>query len=128
MTSPAPTPAKRRGTPYWVRRRLLTDDEICARYAAGESSIDLGIIAKCSNTTIVEIVRSYGGSVRSRGGPKRIVRRLSDQTIIKRYVLGASGTALARAAGCPTAYIYKILTAAGITKRHTNAGRRRNGQ
>jgi hypothetical protein len=125
MPHATPTKTKRRATPYWVRRRLLTDDEVCARYAAGENSIDLGIIAQCSNTTIISIIRSYGGAVRPRGAGQG-ARLLSDQIIVKRYVSGEGSTALARAAGCKTATVYKILTSAGITKRHSKAGRRPN--
>jgi hypothetical protein len=115
---------QRRSVPYWERRRTLSDEQICARYAAGQASIDIAIAAKCCATTILEIARHAGIAIRQRGGSRRLNLKLSDQTIVARYVSGESGAALARAAGCHTPTIYHILNLAGITRRHTNVGRK----
>lgn len=103
---------------YWYRDRRLTDAEICERYAEGASSIDVGLLANCSSTTVLDVVRKYGVAVRSVGGSAPLGRRkLSDADVCLRYLAGHTAPRLARTAGCCTATVYRILRDGGIPTR-----------
>lgn len=113
MTLPNKSPNER----YWWRRRSLTDEQICQRYAAGQSSSDVALEANCTSTTVLDIARAAGIIIRARGGSERRTLAITDQEIAQRYRDGESGTKLARVAGCHTPTLYQILEAQGVPRR-----------
>lgn len=104
---------------YSGRPRLMTDEQICAMYAENGDSLTVGILANCSSTTVLNIVRRNGGKIGKPGGARgtRILRHLTAEQMCQRYKAGESGPTLAKAAGCDVSVIYNTLEAHGIPRR-----------
>jgi uncharacterized protein (DUF433 family) len=92
------------------RRRRLSDEEIVALYVGGLDSGTIAIQAGCDATTVLDLVRKAGGTVRPTGGRARIDRhRITDAEICRRYRDGQSGPMIADAAACNASSVYNIL-------------------
>lgn len=106
-------------------QRTLPDEEIVALYAGGLDSDTIAARANCNATTVLDLVRRAGETVRRPGGrPRPDSHRLSDAEICERYRKGQNGPDIADAAGCATSSIYNILKRNGIPRRDAaNAAR-----
>jgi DNA-binding CsgD family transcriptional regulator len=113
--------------------RHLTDGEIVEAYASGATAREVAELAGCSPTTVLNIVRRNGGSIRRVGiraetgrnawsdADKRARRialaisagqrhyRLSERQIVDHYVSGLSAREVALLAGCAHSSIYDVL-------------------
>ena len=111
------------------RARTLDDAEIIRLYV--EERLDgegIGLLAGCSATTALDIVRKAGHPIRpcGRGVPRP--RLISDEDIARRYKAGEDGPRLAQAAGCTPGTIYRVLRSLGVHVRpppNLNGGRRK---
>lgn len=106
----------RRGRPA---SKLIPDTEICRLYASGLDALSIGLQAGCSETTVLAIVRSLGGTVRPPGSNPGKPLRIDAATICKLYRAGESGPMIASKAGCVPSTIYRLLRAHGVTMRDT---------
>jgi hypothetical protein len=106
--------------PTYTRSRLLPDDEIISLYLSGLDSETIGFRARCSGTTVLQIVRRAGHPVRPRGNHPGTPRAFSDGEMCKRYRLGESGQQIAAAAGCSIGTVYRILAANNVPRRPSN--------
>lgn len=109
-------PSYRRGRPA---SRLIPDSEICRLYASGLDADSIGCRAGCCGTTVLQIVRSLGGTVRPPGSNPGKPLKLSAEVIVKRYMAGESGPMIAADAGCVASTIYRVLRHHGIAMRDT---------
>jgi AraC-like DNA-binding protein len=100
-------------------RRKLPDAEIVRLYVEEKLDSDtIGARAGCSSTTVLDLVRAAGGTVRKPGAPRqRAVLLIPDAEIIRRYRAGDSGPLIAYAAGCTPSTVYRILKDHGIAVR-----------
>jgi len=116
----------------YVRRRsttgrTLSDAEIVARYVAGATSGTIAFYANCDSTTVLDIVRAAGETVRRRGGrPCEDTRTLSDAEICQRYRDGLNGPEIARAATCALSSVYNILRRNNVERREPGEASRVN--
>lgn len=103
--------------------RKLSDAEILRLYVEeGLPGDEIGYLAQCSGTTVRDIVKRQGGTLRRRSGlPADYQRLVSDEEIIRRYQIGETGRELAAAARCSAITIYRILSLAGVPRRAPNA-------
>lgn len=100
------------------RVRALTDAEIVRLYVAGLDSESVGARANVNPTTVLDLVRKAGETVRSRGKPPpEKLLAITAAEICRRYRNGESGPKLADAAHCSAATIYGVLRRAGIKRR-----------
>lgn len=113
--------------PSYVRnRRTLDDAEIIRLYVCEQLDSDtIGAKAQCSGTTVLNIVRSAGHPVRKSGRGVPRSRLIDDAEIIRRYRDGASGPAIADAAGCSASGVYHVLRRHGVAIRPAPTGRGR---
>jgi hypothetical protein len=103
---------------FTQRRRTMSDEDICRRYAETGSSVDVSLEAGCSSTTVLQIVRAHGGTVGPSGGKGMTTElALSEADICRRYLDGENGIRLAYIAGCCTSTLYRILKANGVQAR-----------
>lgn len=109
-------PSYRRGRPA---SRLIPDQQIFEMYVSGIDADSIGFRAGCCGTTVLQIVRSLGGTVRSPGAGRDKPLKLTAAEICKRYQAGESGPILAAASGCTASTIYRVLRAHGVTPRDT---------
>lgn len=113
-------------TLVYGRTRKLSDAEIVAAYVGGRDSDTVSYMAGCSGTTVIALVRAAGGTVRSPGGVRRTAELdISNEEIIRRYLAGESGCAIATAAGTYPATIYRILRNHEVAVRPSRNQRRR---
>jgi hypothetical protein len=103
------------------RSRRLPDDEIVRLYVSGLDSATVAFRAGCDSTTVLDIVRAAGGTVRKPGGKRKPnAHKITDAEIRERYLLGHSGPEIADAAECAVSSIYNILQRNGVPRRNTN--------
>lgn len=109
-------PSYRRGR---LASRLIPDDKIVELYASGLDADSIGYRAGCCGTTVLNIVRDAGGTVRPAGSNPAKPLKLTAAEICKRYLAGESGPILADAAGCTASTVYRLLRAHGVVMRDT---------
>jgi DNA-binding CsgD family transcriptional regulator len=102
---------------YTGRHRTMNNDEIVAMYETGVDSLTIAIRAGCCDTTVLDIVRQAGGTIRPRGRKPRKVLALSDDEVLRLYRSGLSGVVIADRAGCTPNTIYTILRNSGAPVR-----------
>jgi hypothetical protein len=112
---------------FTAKPRRMTDEEICRMYAECQDSGAVAYHAQCSSTTVITIVRRYGGEIPKQGGRRKPLP-VSDAEICRRYIGGQSGITIAKDAGTHPVTIYDILERHGIERRvkwrHLNQHRR----
>lgn len=118
---PPDQPAVGRG-PHrlYGRRQTLSDAEIVRLYAELGDSDQVGFLAGCSGTTVLNRVRAAGHPVLRPGHSRtkaRLNLPLSHDQICQLYRDGLSGPTIATMAGCSASHVYLILDAAGIRRR-----------
>lgn len=104
------------------RRQTLSDAEIVRLYAELGDSDQVGYLAGCSGTTVLNRVRASGQPVLRPGHSRtktRLKLPLTDPEICQLYRDGLSGPTIATMAGCSVSHIYLILDAAGIRRRRS---------
>lgn len=100
------------------RVRTLSDAEIVRLYVEGLDSESVGARANANPTTVLNLVRAAGETVRSRGkAPPEKDLAIPAAEIVRRYRAGESGPMLADAAHCSAATIYGVLRRAGVKRR-----------
>jgi DNA-binding CsgD family transcriptional regulator len=113
--------------PSYVRGRggrKLSDAEIIRLYVSGRDADAIGFDAGCSSTTVLNLVRAAGETVRPSGGRRRSVLAISRDQIVQMYRDGQSGPQIAAVAGCTPSTVYHTLRAAGVPLRDSaSAGR-----
>lgn len=97
--------------------RKLPDAEIVRLYLSGLDSNTVGYQAQCAGTTVLDLVRAAGGTVRRPGTRPDLVLQLSEEDICARYAADESGPKIAAAAGCACGTIYKVLRKHGVLIR-----------
>src|SRR3954462_10889946 len=98
--------------------RTMSDAEIVALYLSGLDSATVGARASCYSTTVLDLVRKAGGTVRGRGG--RLSSEplpLTDAAICELYRSGMAGPAIADKVGCAASTIYGILRRHNVKTR-----------
>lgn len=98
--------------------RTLSDAEIVRLYVAGEDSTTVAFKANCDSTTVLNLVRQAGETVRRSGGRRTTNKlKLTEAEICRRYFAGESGPTLADAAGTSPSTIYGVLKRGGVQRR-----------
>lgn len=96
--------------------RTMSDAEIVELYLSGLDSSTVGARASCDSTTVLDLVRKAGGTVRGRGGRLGPLP-LTDAAICQMYRDGMAGPMIADKAACASSTIYQILRKAGVRCR-----------
>lgn len=116
-------------------RPRLPDQEIVDLYREHRNSVTVSVIAGCSDTTVLAILRKTGNGdlinhQRGRAATPKPPRRLplSDAEIIERYRAGTSLKDLVDQIGAGHARIRGIIEAAGVPIRTGTQQRRLNGR
>jgi hypothetical protein len=107
----------------------LPDDKIVELYREHRNSVVVSVIAGCSDTTVLDILRKTGhGDLINKNGqqnpkpPKRLP--LTDAEITERYRSGTSMKTLVDQTGAGYPRIRAILEAAGVSIRTATQQRR----
>ena len=95
--------------------------EVCRRYPAGESTIQLGKEFGVGPAVISRILKAEDVRVRGRSEARCRVSADQHPEICRRYLAGESTNRLSKAFGVGSSTISKILESAGIPRRNTAA-------
>jgi DNA-binding CsgD family transcriptional regulator len=100
------------------RPRELTDAEIVSLYVEQKLDSDsVGARARCSGTTVLNLVRAAGHPIRSAGGRRKSTLPIPESKVIELYLAGQSGPQIAASAGCTPSSVYRVLRRAGVPIR-----------
>ena len=107
--------------------RKFTDgqeQEIAARYLAGENCVQLGIAFGARRGVILKVIRRQGVKPRSTGESCRKFTDKQEQEIGQRYAAGENSTQLGIAFGVGHQHIFKILDRLGVKRRNRSEAKR----
>ncbi len=91
------------------------DDDICRRYTAGESSLDLGRSYGITRQGVLLILKKRGIQVRPRG--RVLSRELRIPDLTADYIGGKSTNSLARTYGVAQETVRRLLIFNGVSLR-----------
>jgi hypothetical protein len=109
---------------YTATRRVWSDERIIAEYAAGKSCDDIGYEGGLHAQTARKILRAHGVELRPPNRARRNPRVIPEEEaaeIIRRYLAGATGPALATAYGVALKRIYAVMDERGVHRRSSGA-------
>jgi len=100
------------------RPRALTDEQIVSLYVDEMLDGDtIGAAARCSGSTVLNLVRAAGQQVRPSGGRRRSTLSIPESEVARLYLDGQSGPQIAAIAGCTPSAVYHILRRNGVPIR-----------
>lgn len=106
------------------RTRALTDQQIVNMYVGGMDAESVGFKAGCSGSTVLNLVRAAGQTVRPSGGRRRSTLSIPESEVVRLYLDGQSGPQIAVIAGCTPSAVYHILRRRNVPIRDSaSAGR-----
>jgi superfamily II DNA or RNA helicase len=91
--------------------------EVCRRYLAGESTIQLGKLHGVHYSTVLKVLRAEGVQIRDNSEARGGVPKAKHGEVCRRYLGGESTVKLGNAFGIDAGAIARILEAAGIPRR-----------
>ena len=91
----------------------VTNEELCRRYEAGESTGELAKVFGVDASLIWRRIKSVGGEIRSLGVDNIKEFLISDEEIRRRYEAGESTVHLSKICGCSSDTISRRIVSAG---------------